>query len=380
MTRLFELPAYQRLPVDPVSASGDRLLLANGEELLDLYGGHCVNTLGAGHAGLLAEISAQWQQLSFATNLLPLRARARFLAALDPLLPEGRWAAFLSNSGAEANENALKAALSATGRGAILCFEGAFHGRTAAATWTSDVKYRGFPRPPFEVRRVPFGDLRALDAALDTEVACAILEPIQSLAGVVDPPAGFLERLRERCTAVGAALIFDEVQTGNGRLGTPFAAQYFDVLPDAITTAKGVAGGLPVGLTLFSAALVERMDPKLCGSTFGGGPLALTAAAYIAEQIGRPGFLENVRAASQAFRAAAAGGPVARVRGAGLLLGLELEPGLEAKSVQLRLLEQGVFVGTSNHPRVLRLSPALTISPSEAAHLGRALASLEVHA
>lgn len=380
MTRLFELPAYQRLPVDPVSASGDRLSLSNGEELLDLYGGHCVNTLGAGHAGLLSELSAQWRQLSFATNLLPLRARARFLAALEPLLPAGRWAAFLSNSGAEANENALKAALSATGRGAILCFEGAFHGRTAAATWASDVKYRGFPRPPFEVRRVPFGDLRALEAALDTEVAGAILEPIQSLAGVVDPPAGFLERLRERCTAVGAALIFDEVQTGNGRLGTPFAAQYFDVLPDAITTAKGVAGGLPVGLTLFSAALVERMDPKLCGSTFGGGPLALTAAAYIAEHIGRPGFLENVRAASEAFRAAAAAGPVARVRGAGLLLGLELEPGLEAKTVQLRLLEQGVFVGTSNHPRVLRLSPSLTISPSEAAQLGRALASLEVHA
>lgn len=380
MSQLFELPAYARLPVDPVSAHGDYLQLADGRELLDLYGGHCVNTLGAGDSGLGRELLAQWQQLSFATNLLPLRARARFLAALEPLLPPGRWASFLSNSGAEANENALKAAFSATGREAVLCFDGAFHGRTAAATWTSDVKYRGFPRPPFEVRRVPFGDVRALEAALDTHVAGVILEPIQSLAGVVDPPAGFLERLRERCDAVGAVLIFDEVQTGSGRLGQPWAAQHFGVVPDVITTAKGVAGGLPVGLTLFAAPVVERMDPKLCGSTFGGGPLALTAAAYIAEQVGKPGFLANVRAASAAFREAAQGGVVTRVRGAGLLLGLELEPGLEAKHVQARLLEQGVFVGTSNHPRVLRLSPSLTISPSEAAHLGQALASLEVHA
>jgi acetylornithine/succinyldiaminopimelate/putrescine aminotransferase len=380
MSRLRELPSYQRLPLDPVAACGDFLVLEDGEELLDLYGGHCVNSLGAGDSELGRELSEQWQELSFATNILPLRVRERFEAALAAGLPDGGWRYFLANSGAEANENALKAALAATGRAVVVCFEGAFHGRTAAASAVTDTHERGFPRVPFVLRRVPWGDLEALGRAMDSDVACVMTEPIQSLAGVVDPPSGFLEGLRAACDRHGAWLVFDEVQTGNGRLGTPWAAQHFGVLPDAITTAKGIGGGFPVGLTLIAERNASDVPAKLFGSTFGGSPLALLAASIVWERVMAPGFLENVRAASATFCAAANRGPIQRVRGAGLLLGLEVEAGLAARDVRYALLARGVFVGTSNDPRVLRLSPALTIRPALAERLALALESLEIHA
>ncbi len=207
---LSELDVYPRLPVPLRSARGSELVLADGRRVLDLYGGHCVNTLGAGDAGLERVLRAQWRKLSFATNLLEHEARAEFLAALAPTLPAGDWRVFCSNSGAEANENALKLALDATRRETVVCFGGAFHGRTAAAAAVTDGK-RAFPRAPFEVRRVPFGDVERARAAIDDSVAAVILEPIQSLAGVVTATPEFLAALRERCDACGAALVFDEV-------------------------------------------------------------------------------------------------------------------------------------------------------------------------
>jgi acetylornithine/succinyldiaminopimelate/putrescine aminotransferase len=375
MAELFEIDVYPRIPVPVRSARGCELELADGRRVLDLYGGHCVNTLGAGDAGLEREIVSQWRALSFATNLLDHPPRARFLAALAPTLParaDGEpWGVFCSNSGAEANENALKLALDSTGRTAVVAFAGAFHGRTAAAAAVSDGK-RAFPRGPFDVRRVAFGDADAARAAIDTDVAAVILEPIQSLAGVVDPPAGFLAALRAACDASGAVLVYDEVQTGNGRLGTGWAAQHFEVVPDVITTAKGAAGGLPIGLTIARERCVRHAQHGMLGSTFGGGPLVLAAAAEVARRTAAPEFLANVRASSAALRAAAEHGPVRAVRGVGLLLGLELEAGLSATHVRDALLERGVLVGTSNDPRVLRLSPPLTFEPALAERLSAA--------
>jgi acetylornithine/succinyldiaminopimelate/putrescine aminotransferase len=375
-----ELAAYARLSLDVRGAAGDELLLADGRRVLDLYGGHCVNTLGAGDRGLAAVLARQWERLSFATNLLALEERERFLAAFGATLPSGDWRVFASNSGAEANENALKAALAATQRGALVAFEGAFHGRTAGATAVTDTETGGFPRAPFDVRRVPFGDGEAARTAIDDDVAAVLLEPIQSLAGVVTATTPFLRLLRERCDAAGALLVFDEVQTGNGRLGTPWAAQSFDVLPDALTTAKGAASGLPIGLTVLTEALAARVDGKLFGSTFGGGPLVLAAATEVSRRIADGPLLANVARASAAFRAAAEGTLVRRVRGRGLLLGLELEPGLSAAEAQRALLDAGVLVGTSNDPRVLRLTPALTVDPQSAERLRAALQTLEVSA
>jgi len=373
MTTLRELAAYARLPLDLRSAEGSEIVLAGGRRVLDLYGGHCVNTLGAGDAELLAAIAAQWRALSFTTNLLEHEPRAAFLAAFGENLPPGDWLAFLSNSGAEANENALKLALAATGRARVACFEGAFHGRTAAAAAVSDGPPSGFPAAPFGLLRLPWGDLDAASAAIDGEVAAILLEPIQSLAGVRTPPAGFLEGLRALAHEHGAALVFDEVQTGNGRTGAPWAATSFGVTPDVLTTAKGAAGGLPIGVTVASAELAARAPAGLFGSTFGGGPTVLAAATVVARRVGAADFLAGVRATSAALRAAASRGPVAAVRGAGLLLGLVLAEGVTARALRDALLEEGVLVGTSDDPQVVRLSPPLTLDPVRAADLAPAL-------
>jgi len=376
---LKEIDVYPRLPVPVVGARHCELELADGRRVLDLYGGHCVNTLGGGDAGLGRVLAEQWGRLSFTTNLLDHPARAGFLEALERTLPQAPrgdgWRVFCSNSGAEANENALKLALDSTGRSAVVAFGGAFHGRTAAAAAVSDGK-RAFPRTPFEVRRVPFGDAAAARVAIDPDVAAVILEPIQSLAGVVDPPAGFLAALRQACDENGTVLVYDEVQTGNGRLGSFWAGQHFGVVPDVITTAKGAAGGLPIGLTIAREGCAHHAKHGTLGSTFGGGPLVLAAAAEVARRVAAPGFLANVRAASEALRAAARRGPVVALRGAGLLLGLVLREGLAAAPVRDALLAQGVLVGTSNDPRVLRLSPPLTLAPAQAERLAVALERL----
>jgi len=377
---LTEIRAYTRLRLPVVEAHGCEITLADGRTALDLYGGHCVNTLGAGDSGLADRLARQWQKLSFTTNLLDHASRREFLEALDATLPHGGsagWQVFCTNSGAEANENALKIACAATKRRRVVYFQGAFHGRTAAAAAVSDTKIAQWPSSPFETQKLPWGNTAAAKAAINGDTAAVILEPIQSLAGVVEPPAGFLEGLREACNQSGACLIFDDVQTGNGRLGTPWSAQHYGVTPDLFTTAKGAAAGLPIGLTVARAEVSSRIPDGLLGSTFGGGPFVLSAAAEVARRVMEPGFLKNVREASAAFRSAALRGPVERVRGAGLLLGLVLRPGLKGSAVRDALLERGVLVGTSDDPRVLRLSPPLTIAPAAAQRLASALESVE---
>ncbi|MEO6711214.1 MAG: aminotransferase class III-fold pyridoxal phosphate-dependent enzyme, partial [Planctomycetota bacterium] len=183
----------------------------------------------------------------------------------------------------------------------------------------------------------------------------------------------FLAKLRERCDQSGALLIFDEVQSGNGRLGTFWASQHFDVIPDLFTTAKGAGGGFPIGLTVARASLSKSTPEGLMGTTFGGGPLALAMASEVSRRIAAPGFLEHVRRVSADFRASCAVGPIASIRGEGLLLGLVLQPGLKAVAVRDLLLQQGILVGTCDDPGVLRLSPALNLPSDAPARLAAAL-------
>ncbi|HTF88815.1 MAG TPA: aminotransferase class III-fold pyridoxal phosphate-dependent enzyme [Planctomycetota bacterium] len=370
---LIEWPAYKRIPIEVVSAQGSDLVTRAGDHVLDLYGGHCVNTLGAGDPGLGAVLARQWKTWSFATNLIDHAPRREFLAAFEPTLPRGDWSVFVTNSGAEANENALKAALAITARNKVVCFSGAFHGRTAGAALISDTKRAAYPAAAFEAVRIPWSDIGAASRAIDSSTAAVILEPIQSLAGVQEPAPGFLAKLRERCDQSGALLIFDEVQSGNGRLGTFWASQHFDVIPDLFTTAKGAGGGFPIGLTVARASLSKVTPEGLMGTTFGGGPLALAMASEVSRRIAAPGFLEHVRRVGADFRSSCAVGPIASIRGEGLLLGLVLHPGLKAVTVRDRLLEQGILVGTCDDPSVLRLSPALNLPSDAPARLAAAL-------
>src|SRR6185369_5596718 len=294
--RRWLLPVYPHYPVEPVSGEGVILHTRDGRELIDFYGGHAVALLGYGHPRLLEALNAQAKTLFFQSNVVPLDVRARAARHLVEFGPEGLTKAFFVNSGAEANENALRLAFrhfgEKSGRSRVVAVEGAFHGRTAAAgalTW-GNARWYGFPRAPFDVTFVPRGDLAALETALaaDGGAAVLIVEPVQGQAGAYPLGGEWLAAARELTRKSGSVLIFDEVQCGMGRTGHPFAAQAYDVLPDILTTAKGLAGGLPGGDL---------------GSTFGGGPLACALMVATIEAIANEELLPRVRRLSARLRA-----------------------------------------------------------------------------
>jgi acetylornithine/succinyldiaminopimelate/putrescine aminotransferase len=370
------LPVYPHYPVEPVSGEGSVLHLRDGRELIDFYGGHAVALLGYGHPRLLAAMQEQAATLFFQSNVVPLEVRARAARRLVEFGPEGLTHAFLVNSGAEANENALRLAFRKNpDRRRVVAVEGAFHGRTAAAaaiTWGS-AKWYGFPRAPFEVTWVPRGDLDALEKAVtaDGGAAALIAEPVQGQAGAYALGADWLAAAREMTRKSGTVLIFDEVQCGMGRTGHPFGAQAYGVTPDLLTTAKGIAGGFPAGAVLVSDELAAGLKVGDLGTTFGGGPLACALMIATLDAIQEEGLLARVQRLSQKIRETCQVGPVTAIQGDGFLLGLRTAR--PAKEVQLQLIEQGIFSGTSGDPHIVRLLPPLVLEDSHVDALAAAL-------
>jgi len=372
----WSLPVYAQLDLHPVGGDGAWLVLADGRRVLDMYGGHAVAALGYGHPRLVAALQDQVQRLTFQSNLLPLELRARACEALARFAPPGLDRVFLVNSGAEANENALKLAFRAPGRTRVVAVEGAFHGRTAAAaavTWGSE-KWYGFPRTPFDVSFVSPHDPAALAHKVGADTAALIVEPVQGVAGAVDLPAKFLAAARKATRKAGALLIFDEVQCGMGRTGRPFAADHYGITPDIITTAKGLAGGFPAGALITTPEIASALRIGELGTTFGGGPMACAAIEAVLAVIRDEGLLERVRTLSDEIRATCQVGPVTAIQGAGFLLGLVCSR--PAKDIQAELLERDILAGTSADPRVLRLLPPLTLEPEHVGRLAAALAEI----
>ncbi|HVG09863.1 MAG TPA: aminotransferase class III-fold pyridoxal phosphate-dependent enzyme [Thermoanaerobaculia bacterium] len=370
--RRWLLPVYPHAPIEPVRGEGALLYTHDGRELIDFYGGHAVALLGYGHPRLLTALAEQAKTLFFQSNVVPLEVRARAARRLVEWGPEGLTRAFLVNSGAEANENALRLAFRHTGRKRVVAVEGAFHGRTAAAaavTWGS-ARWYGFPQAPFEVTWVPRGDLNALQAALEG-AAALIVEPIQGQAGAYDLGGPWLSAARELTRAAGAVLIFDEVQCGMGRSGQPFAAQAYGVTPDVLTTAKGLAGGFPAGALLASDELSAGLREGDLGTTFGGGPLACALIEAVIDAIEEEGLLRNVRVLSDRIHATCAIGPVTAIQGQGLLLGLRTTR--PAKDIQAELIDRGIVTGTSGDPHIVRLLPPLVLRE---AHVDSLVAAL----
>jgi acetylornithine/N-succinyldiaminopimelate aminotransferase len=367
---------YDLLDLEPVGGDGCVLACADGRRLVDFYGGHAVALLGYRHPRLVAALAAQAESLFFQSNAVPLAVRDEAAAMLAAFAPDGLGRVFFVNSGAEANENALRLALKASGRPRIVALEGAFHGRTAAAaavTWKAG--WYGFPRAPFDVRFVPREDPAALERALSPgDVAAVIVEPVQGVAGAVALSDGYLRAARELTSAIGSLLVFDEVQCGMGRSGAPFVAQAAGVTPDLLTTAKGLAGGFPAGAVLMGERIAATLKKGELGTTFGGGPLAMALVAATLDAIAQDDLLANVRARAAQIRAACRVGPVVEITGRGLLTGLRTRR--PAKRVQAELLAKGLLVGTSADPHVVRLLPPLTISEREVAALAAALAEL----
>ena len=368
---------FAQYPFEVVRAEGVWLYTRDGRRVLDYYCGHAVAALGYGHPRWLAALERQAREVLFQTNAIPMQVRERAAARLVAFAGLGLDEVFFVNSGAEANENALRLGFKLTGRREAVALEHGWHGRTAAAgavTWGARDKWYGFPQTPFDVRFVSRSDPTAAAAGVGERTACVIVEPVQGLAGAFEVPAAVLVALRRRCTEVGALLIFDEVQCGVGRSGFPFAANRAGVTPDILTTAKALGAGFPVSAMLLAPAVADRLKVEDMGTTFGGGPLACAIVEAVIDIIESEGLLENVRRMSELIRATCVVGPVSAVQGAGLLLGLRTTR--PAKEVQQQLLARGIFAGTAADPHIVRLLPPFTIDATHVAALAAALAEL----
>jgi len=366
----WQLASYAKLPLALVRGEGSRVYDVEGRGWWDFYGGHAVVIVGHSHPTWVALVAEQARRLGFYSNVVHSPVRAAACRRIVEFAPENLARVFLSNSGAEANEVALKLARRHTGRTEVVAFEGAFHGRTAAAlAVTASDKYRAYAPPGLgHTRFVPWGEV----PTLDTDVAAVILEPIQSLAGMRMPTPAFLHGLRAECDRVGALLVFDEVQTAWGRLGWNFAADRWDVRVDLLTSAKSAAGGYPVGVTLVDRAIAERVRPGDQGSTFGAGPVACAAILATHHLIEVEGLVARARELEARLRGQLPAG--VELRGHGGLLGLAFDRPVAPLVTALR--ERGFLVGGSDDPQVLRLMPPLNIPFEAVDALAHTLGSL----
>ena len=372
------VPVYPQLPFVPVRADGCDIVANDGRRILDLYGGHAVAALGYGHPRLTDAIADQCKRLLFQSNAVALDVRADAAERLTAVAPDNINRAFFVNSGAEANENALRIACMSSGRSKVLAITHGFHGRTAAAgavTWNADQSWYGFPNTPFDVDFIPRDDIDAAHDMIDANVAAVIFEPVQGIAGAYDLSAEFMQALRTATRACGSLLIADEVQSGMGRSGQFFAVQTCNIEPDIITVAKGVAGGIPCGAVLLGDDLSATLSRGQLGSTFGGGPVAAAAVVAVIETIKHEKVLQNVRQREMEIRECCVCGPVKKISGAGLLLGLHCDR--PASDVHAALLDDDILTGTSSDPQVLRLLPPLVMQAQHVTRLATALAKID---
>ena len=370
------LPVYRQLPFVPQSATGCDIFTNDNRRILDLYGGHAVAALGYGHPRLERAICEQSKTLLFQSNAVALDIRASAAEKLIAIAPDNLRRVFFVNSGAEANENALRMACVATGRSKILAITHGFHGRTAAAaavTWNSD-KWYGFANKPFEVEFIERDDCAAAIEKIGDDIAAVIFEPVQGVAGAYDLSGEFLTALRAQTTKYGAMLIADEVQSGIGRCGHFFAVQAYGIEADIISSAKALGGGIPCGAILCTEELAAKFGPGDLGSTFGGGPIASAAIVAVLETIENEDLLANVRARETQIRNTCIIGPVSKIQGMGLLLGLVCDR--PALAVRDALLEQDILTGTSADPQVLRILAPLILEEEHVDRLATALASI----
>jgi acetylornithine/N-succinyldiaminopimelate aminotransferase len=369
------LSNYRQAPVVMSRGEGCVLWDVEGRRYLDMTAGIAVCVLGHAHAGLAEAIATQARTLVHASNLYYLENQVRLAEALARRAFKGK--VFFCNSGAEANEAALKIArrYQAVGQGRpqrteLVAFENSFHGRTMGAlSVTGQIKYRSGFGPLVEpVRFLPFGDIAAARAAISDKTCAVIIEPIQAEGGILLPPPGYLQELRRHCTDTGTVLIFDEVQTGSGRTGTFYAFENEGVVPDVVTLAKGLAGGVPIGAMLANDDVARGFEPGTHASTFGGNPLATAAALYVQHVMDADGLLERCREVgaylgSALLRLAERRRPRARgARGRGLLQGLILDG--DAAPIVARARDQGLLLSVAG-ANVIRFAPALVVSKAE---------------
>jgi predicted acetylornithine/succinylornithine family transaminase len=358
-------PTYVRNPVEFVRGEGCRLWDVDGNEYLDFLAGISVLNVGHCHPRIVETVREQVGRLTHVTNLYYTAPALELSARLATSSLGGK--VFLCNSGAEANEAAIKLARRARPQGKIVVLQGAFHGRTYGALSATPQESKQAPFAPlvpgFEV--VP-KDPAALDAAVDAETAAVLLEPIQGETGIHVLSDELLQAARDACDRTGAALIFDEIQTGMGRTGTLWGYEQTSVVPDAMTSAKALGGGLPIGALITGPRLADVFQPGDHGSTFAGGPLIASAALVALEICSDPSLLARVHVAGERLMAGLRSLPyVSTVRGRGLMVAIDVAESIDAAALARRaLLEQRLVVNATG-PATIRLEPPLVVSDEE---------------
>lgn len=352
---------YKLWDIEPVRGLDTTLWDKDGVEYTDLYGGHAVISIGHCHPHYVKMLQDQLTKLGFYSNAVQNSIQRELASRLGKASGYDDYSLFLCNSGAEANENAMKLASFATGRARVLAFRKAFHGRTSGAVAATDnPKLRAPFNSTGNITFVPLGDIQAVEHELASrEYAAVIIEGIQGVAGIYEPGDEFLRGLRSLCDKYGTKLILDEIQSGYGRSGMFFAHQRSGVRADIITTAKGMANGLPIGGVLISPDI--KAEYGMLGTTFGGNHLACTAALAVLDVIENEHLIENAAKVGERFKAALAGDKALKeYRGRGLMIGLELKD--EYIGLRDRLLfEKHFFTGAAG-AGVIRLLPSLTVS------------------
>jgi acetylornithine/LysW-gamma-L-lysine aminotransferase len=372
--KALQIPLYAKRDIVLVRGEGPYLFDNDGNRYLDAMSNYGVAVLGHAHPRFTAALIEQAQKLTTAHQSFGNDARSEFLETLMTIAPEGVRKAFISNSGTEAIEAALKFARAATGREKIVAARRGYHGRTfGALSATADKKYRDpFMPLPIPAEHVPFNDADALEAAIDDQTAAVILEPLQGEGGIHPADPAFLQRAREVATAKGALLIADEVQSAI-RTGVPFVMVDAGVTPDIITTAKAIANGFPIGVTLVTDAISEAMPSGAHGSTFGGNPLACRMGTETLRILADDRLYENARVRGEAIKAGieALDSPKVRaVRGSGMMLGIELKA--KATPTLKALQERGVLALMAGN-LVIRLLPPVIYGQEQVDELLAAL-------
>lgn len=356
---LFEV--YKLWDIEPVRGSGTTLWDKDGVEYTDLYGGHAVISVGHCHPHYVKMLQEQTARLGFYSNAVQNSLQKDLAHKLGRMSGYDDYALFLCNSGAEANENAIKTASFHTGRSKVLAFRKAFHGRTSGAVAATDNPSIQAPFNKTEnIVFVPLNDIEAVDKELAKgDFAAVIIEGIQGVAGIYEPDEGFMKNLRELCDRHSVVLILDEIQSGYGRTGRFFAHQHYGIRADMVTMAKGMGNGFPIGGVLISPAI--RPSFGMLGTTFGGNHLACTAALAVLDIIEDERLIENAAEIGKYLKEALGNDKaVKEFRGKGLMTGLELQEGYEGLREEL-LFRRHYFTGAAGR-QVIRLLPSLTIS------------------
>ena len=371
------LTTYPPFSFPLVRGKGDCVFDDQGRRYFDFYGGHCVCSTGHSHPRVTEAIARQSNELLFYSSAanVPVRTEAaeRLIVFANSRGNIGMASVFFCNSGAEANENALKIATKLSGRTRFAAFAGGWHGRsTLPLSVTDDPKIsKPYSALLASCAQLPWNDKQALEDFDFSEIAAVILEPIQSMAGIRVASPSFLATLRQRTSAAGTLLILDEIQTGIGRLGFPFAAAKYQVKPDMISSAKGIASGVPMGAVLMAEEIAAQLEPGDLGSTFGGSPLACAALLATLDVIESEALMNRALAAEKKIRETLRGTCVTEILGAGLLLGMRVPA--RAAALKKYLQDSGILVGGSSNSEVLRLMPPLNIGDEAIAALGEAV-------